>query len=310
MNVKTAFRLLINDRRLFLSTMFGKLNNRGFWRWLSDKTFLRIDYWLRLGRKLDLKNPQAFNEKLQWLKLYDHRPEYITMVDKVAVKEYVAERIGLNFIIPTLGVWEKSEDIDWDSLPDQFVLKWNHDSGSIVICKDKTTFDRDAAIEKLSYGAKVNGFWFGREWPYKGVRPVLLAEKYMEDESSSVLVDYKFMCFNGKSRCCFTCTNRFSEEGLKVTFYDNDWNIMPFERSHPRETTPINQPYSYEKMKAAAEKLSEGLPFARIDFYEINKRPYFGEITLYPGSGYEAFQPEEWDYTMGSWITLPEKKIR
>ena len=306
--INTIKKLLIYDRRGFFNAFFDKLNKLGLLRWLNDETFLRLDYRLKLGRKLNLQNPQTFNEKLQWLKLYDRRPEYVTMVDKIAVKDYVASRIGYEYIIPTLGVWNRPEDVDWDSLPNQFVLKWNHDSGSIVICKDKNTFDRDAAMEKLSYGAKVNGFWFGREWPYKGVKPVLLAEKYMEDESSSVLVDYKFMCFNGQSRCCFTCTNRFSEEGLKVTFYDNDWNIMPFERSHPRETTPLPKPYSYEKMKAAAEKLSEGLPFARIDFYEINKQPYFGEITLYPGSGYEAFQPEEWDYKLGSWITLPDLK--
>lgn len=452
--IKTGVRLLKSNRRVFLRAVFDKLNKQGLLRWVNDATFLRIDYWLRFGKKLNLKNPQTFNEKLQWLKLYDRRPDYITMVDKISVKEYVAKRIGKEFIIPTLGVWSKPEDIDWDALPNQFVIKWNHDSGSIVICNDKKVFDKDAAIKKLSYGAKVNGFWYGREWPYKGVKPMLLAEKYLDcgnnvrtdlidykffcfegepkyiqviqdrrtretidffdinwnhqefiglvDSNSSIchasqipkkpsnldemviiarklskgmqfsridlyeveqktyfgeitlypasglgeflpgewnkiigdmlnlsgvngggykimiindlidmtrvyneLVDYKFMCFNGKVRCCFTCTDRFSGNGLKVTFYDNDWNIMPFERDHPRETTPIQKPYCYEEMKKAAEKLSEGLPFARIDFYEINKQPYFGEITLYPGSGHEAFQPKEWDYTLGSWIKMP-----
>ena len=315
MKIKTAIHLFVNDRRKFLNTVFDKLNKRNMLNWLGDSIFLRMDYWLKFGKKLNLKNPQTFNEKLQWLKLYDRRPEYITMVDKIAVKDYVAKRIGDEFIIPTLGVWERPEDIDWNVLPNQFVIKWNHDSGSIVICNDKSIFNKDAAIGKLSYGAKVNGFWYGREWPYKGVKPMLLAEQYIEDSSNAVLnkgeradlVDYKFMCFNGEVKCCFTCTERFSGHGLKVTFYDNEWNIMPFERDHPRETTPIQKPYCYEQMKKVAEILSKDLPFARIDFYEINKQPYFGEITLYPGSGHEAFQPEEWDYTLGSWITLPEK---
>lgn len=310
----TAVHLIKTNRRGFFDAIFNILNKKGLLHWMRDEAFLRMDYRLKFGKKLNLVSPQTFNEKLQWLKLYDRRPEYVTMVDKIAVKDYVAKRIGDDYIIPTLGIWERPEDIDWNSLPDKFVVKWNHDSGSIVICRDKYNFDRVAAVKKLSYGAKVNGFWYGREWPYKGVKPLLLAEKYIENADGEDkgnepvdLVDYKFMCFNGKVKCCFTCTDRFSGNGLKVTFYDNDWNIMPFERNHPRENTPITKPYCYEQMKEAAEKLSEGLPFARIDFYEIDKHPYFGEITLYPGSGHEAFQPEEWDYTLGSWIDLPSK---
>ncbi len=310
--VITAGRLLLSAPNKFLKAFFDILNERRLLNWMGDKLFLRLDYRLVFGKKLNLNNPHSFNEKLQWLKLYDRKPEYITMVDKIAVKEYVADKIGSEYIIPTLAVWDKPEDIEWDSLPNQFVIKWNHDSGSIVICKDRQAFNKESATNKLRYGEKVNGFWYGREWPYKGVKPLLLAEKYMEDKSTldNDLVDYKFMCFNGEVKCCFTCTKRFMKEGLRVTFYGNDWNIMPFERSHPRETTPIQKPYCYEQMKQAAEKLSEGLPFARIDFYEINQRPYFGEITLYPGSGFEAFQPEEWDYIMGEWITLPEHKLQ
>lgn len=313
-NIKTVAKLLKNNRRIFPAAVFQKMNKLGLLRWLSDERFLRLDFKFKTGKDLDLINPKTFNEKLQWLKLYDRKPEYITMVDKIEVKEYVAERIGADFIIPTLGVWNTPEEIDWNSLPKQFVIKWNHDSGSIVVCKDKDTFDRNAAIKKLSYGQKVNGFWFGREWPYKGVKPKLLAEELLVESGEAAvnsedgLIDYKFMCFNGVVKCCFTCTGRFSEEGMKVTFYDNEWNIMPFERSHPRETKPMQKPSCYEQMKAAAEKLSKDLPFARIDFYEVNNHPYFGEITLYPGSGHEAFQPEEWDYTLGSWLQLPLKR--
>lgn len=278
-------------------------------RLIPDKWYLQMLYMREFNKRLDLKDPKTFNEKLQWLKLYDRRPEYVTMVDKYAVKDYVAKIIGEEYIIPTIGVWNKPEDIDWEKLPNQFVLKCTHDSGGLVICRDKSNLDRNAAIEKLRKGLKRNYYWAGREWPYKNVEPKLLAEELLEDVSNinRGLVDYKFMCFNGNVKCCFTCTNRFSRDGLRVTFYDNDWKIMLFERSHPRETCPIQKPYSYEQMKIAAERLSEGLPFARIDFYEINRKPYFGEITLYPGGGYEAFQPEEWDYSFGSWIVLPKQ---
>lgn len=294
------------------------MNIRKLLQLIPDKPYIQLMFFYHMHRFANLRNPKTFNEKLQWLKLYDRNPKYIQMVDKYKAKDYVADIIGKEFIIPTLGVWEKPDDINFDSLPNKFVLKWNHDSGSVIICKEKKTFDKDAAIKKLRHGQYTNGFWYGREWPYKGVKPYLIAETFLENEPDSRIsleehqisphsdiVDFKFMCFNGKMLCCFTCTDRFSNDGLKVTFYDKNWEIMPFERNHPRETVPCKRPFNFDKMVWAAERLSIGIPFARIDFYEVNQKPYFGEITLYPGSGLEAFQPDKWDEIMGSWLSLP-----
>ena len=296
------------------------MNFRRILQLLPDKPYIQLMYYYHFHRFANLRHPKTFNEKLQWLKLNDRNPKYITMVDKYAVKEFVAGIIGEEFIIPTLGVWNNPDDIDFDLLPNKFVLKWNHDSGSVVICRDKETFDKEAAIKKLRHGQHFNGFWYGREWPYKGVEPCIIAEKLLEvncetrddkiNNKRPDLVDYKLMCFNGKVKCCFTCTGRFSSEGLRVTFYDDNWEIMPFTRSHPREKEPCQRPSSYKKMAWAAEQLSKNIPFARIDFYEVDGQPFFGEITLYPGSGLEAFQPNSWDRIMGEWMELPQKKLK
>lgn len=305
--IKTAARLLINDRRKFLYVFFCKLNERGLLHWLSDKSFLRLNYWLIFGRKINLDAPQSFSEKLQWLKLYDRRPEYVTMVDKIAVKEFVAKRIGPEYIIPTLGVWDRPDDIDWETLPDQFVLKWNHDSGSIVICKDKHTFNKEEAIKKLRYGEKVNGFWYGREWPYKNVKPQILAEKYMEDESGE-LKDYKWFCFDGNAKCLFIASDRQKKNvDTKFDFYDTNFVHLPFTNGHPNSNEEIVKPKSFGQMKELAEQLSLGYPHVRVDFYDINGHLYFGEFTFYHWSGLMPFEPEEWDYTFGSWLNLPSK---
>ena len=306
--IKTGLRLLKNKRRILLKVIFDKMNKYGMLHWLSDSTFLKINYWLNFGRRLNLKDPIVFNEKLQWLKLYDRRPEYVTMVDKIAVKDYVAKRIGSEYIIPTLGIWDRPEDVDWDLLPNQFVIKWNHDSGSIVICKDKQNFDKEEAIKKLQYGAKVNGFWYGREWPYKNVKPQLLAEKYMEDETGE-LKDYKWFCFDGKARCLFIASDRQKKDvDTKFDFFDTNFVHLPFTNGHPNSTGVIEKPKSFEKMKELAEKLSQGYPHLRVDFYDIKGHLYFGEFTLYHWSGLVPFEPETWDYTFGSWLNLPSKQ--
>lgn len=283
-----------------------KASQRGLLNLLSDKQYLKLMFQVRLGKKLDLKNPKSFSEKLQWLKLHDRKPEYTTLVDKHEVKSYISEKLGPEYVIPTLGVWDRFEDIDFDSLPDQFVLKCTHDSGGLVICRDKSSFDKEAAKEKISKCLKHNYYWHGREWPYKNVKPRIIAEQYIEDVSGE-LKDYKLMCFNGEVRCSFICSDRFSEKGLHVTFFDRDWNVMPFERQYPSVKKGFPRPHNYEKMVCLAEKLSKDIPFVRVDFYEVNGSIYFGEITFFPGSGLESFDPEEWDYTLGSWITLPSK---
>lgn len=412
---------------------------------VPEEWYLKRQFKKRVGYSLNLDNPRTFNEKLQWLKLYDRNPLYTKMVDKYEAKKYAADIIGEEYIIPTLGVWDHFDEIDFDQLPGQFVLKCTHDSGSIVICKDKDKLDRKRAKEKLERGLRYNYYYRGGfEWPYKNVKPRIIAEKYMVDESRTELkdykvfnfngepkiiqvdydrfvehkrnlytvdwkyieaaiefatdaghqiprpkrldemlnlasklaadiphvrtdfysiedkiyfgemtffhgsgfekfipeefgaklgncvniqggvilsgngyilivratesctdlTDYKFMCFNGKMKCSFTCTGRNTDRGLYVTFYDRDWKKLPFSRHYPAEQIAMPKPVSYEKMVDLAEKISAPLKFSRIDFYEISGKIYFGEITFFPGNGMEEFSPEEWDYKIGSWIRL------
>ena len=307
-SLKTAIRLLKTDSKAFRVRAVARLSGMKISHIIPDKKFLSMQFRALFNRKIDWESPTSFNEKLQWLKVYDRNPEYCQLVDKFEVKKYVAALIGNEYIIPTLGVWDSFDDIDFDQLPDKFVLKCTHDSGSVVICQNKSSFDVDKAREKLEKKLKRNMFWWGREWPYKNVKPRILAEQFMEDDSGE-LRDYKFMCFNGKVRCAFTCTDRFSGKGLHVTFFDKDWNVMPFERSFPSAKEGVPKPLNYEKMLVLAEKLSADIPFVRVDFYEVGGQIYFGELTFFPGNGMEAFQPEEWDYRLGEWINLPNKEI-
>lgn len=277
---------------------------------LPEEYMLKRMFKERMGYPLNLENPQTFNEKLQWLKLHDRNPLYTTMVDKYEVKKYVAEKIGEQYIIPTLGVWDHFDEIDFDKLPEKFVLKCTHDSGSVVLCRDKANFDKAAAKRKLERGLARNYYYGGYEWPYKNVKPRIIAEKFMVDESSVKLkkdadiTDYKVMCFNGEVHCTFTCTDRRSSEGLKVTFFDNNWNKLPFERHYPSSDKNIEEPKNFQQMKMLAEKLSESIPFVRVDFYEISGNIYFGELTFYPGSGMEEFNPAEWDKKLGDKIHI------
>lgn len=277
---------------------------------LSDKDYLKLRYKSNFHKNINFDNPKTFNEKLQWLKLYDRNPEYTKMVDKYEAKKYIADIIGEEYIIPTLGVWDKFEDIDFNKLPNQFVLKCTHDSGGVVICKDKSKLNIEKAKKKINKSLKRNYYYSGREWPYKNVKPRIIAETYMENEGEEDLNDYKFMCFNGKVNCSFVCTERRSKEGLKVTFFDLNWTKMPFERHYPSSTENIKKPENYELMIKLAEKLAKNIPFVRVDFYEIDGKLYFGELTFFPGSGFEEFTPEEWDKKLGDMLELPkEKKI-
>lgn len=274
---------------------------------LPDKVYLKIIFYRNTGYKLSLKNPQTFNEKLQWLKIYNRDPRLTILVDKYEVKQYVCEKIGGEYVIPTIGVWDCVEEIDFSTLPDEFVLKCNHDSGSIVFCTDKSKFDIAEARKKLTKALSRNYFYAGREWPYKNVKPKIMAEPYMKDADRDYLVDYKLMCFNGKVKCSFVVTDRFTKGGLKVTFFDRNWERLPFERHYPSSHEIIAKPVLYEQMVFLAEKLSENIPFVRVDFYEINGQIYFGELTLSPGGGFEEFRPVEWDRRLGDWLILPQK---
>lgn len=272
----------------------------------SDKIFLKMMYRLRMGKPLNLDKPETYNEKLQWLKLYDRRPEYTMMVDKIAVKDHVKNLIGEEFIIPTLGVWDNPDDIDFDALPNQFVLKCNHDSGGIVICSDKSKLDIAKAKRGLRKALKRRYFYHGREWAYKNVKPQILAEKYMVDESGYELKDYKIFCFNGEPKVMFIASDRSSKtEDTKFDFFDMDFKHLPFLNGHPNSKMPIHKPESFEKMKQLAAKLSAGIPHVRVDFYDINGQIYFGELTFCHWSGMVPFEPEEWDYKLGEMITIP-----
>lgn len=271
----------------------------------ADKAYLKILYKYKLKKKLNIDNPKTFNEKLQWLKLYDRKPEYTKMVDKYEVKQYVKDIIGEEHIIKTLGVWNKFEDIDFNKLPNKFVLKCTHDSGSSVICTDKSKFDIEEAKKKINRYLKRKYFLNTREWPYKNVKPRILIENYMEDYKNEDLLDYKFMCFNGKVKCEFVCSERRSSEGLAVDFFDTNWNHLPFERHYRNLNKKIERPSKLEEMIELAEKLASNIPFVRVDFYEINGDIYFGELTFFPGGGFEEFNPEEYDEEMGSWLVLP-----
>lgn len=271
---------------------------------LDDEKFICRKFERLLGYYPNLKQPQTFNEKLQWLKLHDRNPVYTKLVDKYEVKKHVANKIGSEYIIPTLGVYDTFDKIDFNKLPDQFVIKCTHDSGGVVVCKKKSIFNIEEAKHKLVMSLNRNFYLFSREWPYKNVPRKIIVEKYIEDKSGDELTDYKFMCFNGEVKCSFTCTDRFSNN-LKVTFFDREWNMMPFERHYPRSETPIHKPKHYNEMLEIAEILSHGIPFVRIDLYEANDKVYFSEYTFFPGSGMEEFSPESWDYILGEWLRLP-----
>lgn len=275
-------------------------------RLLPDAVYLKLVYRARIGRPLNLNSPKGFNEKLQWLKLYDRNSLYTKLVDKAEVKPWVAERIGWEHVVPTLGVWDSFDDIDFGALPERFVLKCTHDSGGLAICRDLSTFDMAAARRKIERSLANNYFWSGREWPYKDVRPRIIAEEYLDPAGEQVgLTDYKVMCFGGQARCEFTCTGR-ADGNLHVDFFDTEWNHMPFTRHYPNADVPPEAPERLKDMVAMAERLSEGMPFVRVDFYEVAGQYYFGEMTFYPGSGMEEFDPERWDEELGSWIELPE----
>ena len=301
-----AIHSLLHNRRHFVSACCVRLSFL-----FPDEFYLKMMFWLELRKKLDLDNPQTFNEKLQWLKLYCHRPEFVTMADKEAVKAYVASKIGEEYVVPLLGKWDRAKEIDWDKLPNKFVLKTNHDGGNygIVICKDKQHFDRQKAIRRLNKSLRRNTFLLGREWPYKNIPRKVFAEQYLEDADTSDLLDYKFFCFDGKVKMLYVASNRQEKSGVKFDYFDVNYNHLNIRQSHPNAAVTPPKPKNFELMKELAEKLSVGIPHVRVDFYEVNGRVYFGEFTFFSLGGWAAFHPEEYDYQLGSWIQLPEEKI-
>lgn len=282
--------------------------SRSIARLLPDKLYLSVKFRTHMGYWMDWKNPKTFNEKLQWLKVYDRHPEYTKMVDKVAAKDYVAGIIGEEYIIPTLAVYNSVDEIDFDALPDQFVLKCTHDSGGLVVCRDKSKHDLKAAREKLRKGLKRTYIIQNREYPYKNVPRRIIAEQYMEDNSGE-LNDYKFFCFDGEPKALFVASDRGRKDTeTKFDFFDMEWNHLPFTNGHPNSDKEIPCPPNFDHMKEIAGKLSVGMPHVRVDLYNINGTIYFGELTFFHWGGTVPFNPKEWDYKFGSWIKLPNRK--
>lgn len=275
------------------------------WFLFNEKLYLELLYFFSLNKKLNLSSPQTFTEKIQWLKLYNRKKIYTTMVDKISAKEYVARLIGNEIIIPTLGIWNKFEEIEFNKLPDKFVLKTNHSGGStgIVICKDKSKLDIKKTKKRINSSLRSNCYYTTKEWPYKNVKPKIFAEQFIEDPNESDLIDYKFYCFNGETKYCQVITGRNDKES--IDFYDTEWNHQTFHGLNPKYISrTIQKPMNYEQMIKIANKLSKDIPFIRIDLYNINGKIYFGEMTFFPASGIGVFTPDGTDKMLGDLITL------
>ncbi len=269
-------------------------------KFMPTKPYLKLLYKIKTGKKLNLKNPQSFTEKLNWLKVNEQNYKFTDYVDKIKVREILEEKLGEDIAIPLLGKWERYEDIDFSTLPDSFVLKCNHDSGSVKIIKNKNEINHKELAKFFKARLKMNLFSISREYPYKFVKPMIMAEKYMVPENANDIEDYKFFCFNGKPEIMFIATDR--NKDVKFDFFDMDFNHLDIENIHPSSGKAIDKPLTFDKMKEIATKLSQGLKFVRIDLYEINGEVYFGEFTFFHGGGFWCFKPEEWEKKLGDLI--------
>lgn len=274
----------------------------------SDKLYLRIYYRLCMKKSLNLKKPSTFTEKIQWLKLYNTSPLCTQLVDKFAVRKYVKDKIGEQYLVPLIGVWENFSDINFDDLPNQFVLKTTHDSGGVVICRDKSKFDINNARRIIDKSLSRNYFWKGREYPYKNVKPRIIAEAFMKGEDRGYLVDYKFFCFDGKPKILFFASNRYNEEHTppRFDYYDMQMNHLPVRsKGHLNADRKLKMFPEYLEMQKLASILSEGFPHVRVDLFMSEGHIYFGEMTFHHDGGFVPFIPEDWDVKFGSLINLP-----
>lgn len=291
--------------RRFIFAIFKRIIRKGWLKWMPDPLYLKIYYYLVTGKKLHLRKPSTFNEKLQWLKIHDHNPLYTTLVDKYEVKAYIAQKIGEEYVIPTLGVWNKAEDIDFDSLPDKFVLKTTHDSGGIKIVDKKKGYNKEQIISFFNERLKKDLYMLTREWPYKNVKHRIIAEKYMEENNKLSLNDYKFYAFDGVVKVLMIVTGR-GEDNTCANYYDMNFKKLDLTWGYPQIREEVRKPESFLKMKEIAEVISKGIAEVRVDFYEVDGKAYFGEITFFDGSGFAKFEPEKWDKKFGEWINLPQ----
>ena len=287
------------------------MKSRGLFNWLTDEQYIQLRYWEFFKRKPNLQDPQTFNEKLQWLKLHDRNPLYHVLVDKYAAKEFFKKTIGEEYVIPTIGVWDYFEDIDFSSLPDQFVLKTVHNSGGVIICKDKKSFNIEEARKKIKKWQKMDYYMlFGREWPYKGVKPRIIAEEYLAVLESSELKEYKVFCFDGEPKLILVCKGTAHGDGRSNDFYDMDYNHIPVTVTYPNSKVKETRPPEHDEIISIARKLSTGIPQVRIDTYLADGKVYIGEMTFYHDSGLCNFQPPIFDVEFGKLIHLPGVETR
>ncbi len=297
--------ILTNPCRIFAS-----LASKGKMSWVNDKLALKLIYRGQMGKKLHLKSPQTFNEKMQWLKLYDRNPLYPDLVDKHEVRKYISKWIGEEYLIPELGIWNSFDAIDFEKLPQQFVLKCTHDSGSAVVCRDKGTLDRNATRTHINNRLKRSHYWSGLEWPYKNIPHRISAEMFMSDNSGKGLTDYKFFCFNGEPKYLYISSGLEDHDSAYISFFDLDGNEMNFGRKDYRPFPhKVEMPENFEEMKKMAAILAAKINncFVRVDLYNINGKIYFSEFTFTPCGGYMPFEPESFDLEMGKLLNLPIK---
>ena len=291
------FKFLFSNPKILVD----KANRRLLWL-RKDEPYLKKLFFRRVGYKLDLDNPTTFNEKLSWLKLYDRSPKYTMLADKFDVKKYVADQVGRDYVVENYVVADKWDDIDFESLPSQFVIKCTHDSGGAIVCRDKKTFNFGEARKKVEGNLGQNWFYSGREWPYQNIKPRIIVDKYLDDHTGNELRDYKFWCFGGKPTYMY-CT--IKGDGVFENFYDMDFNVVEIDHGFPRHKPEFQKPDNFELMKNLATKLSEGIPFVRVDFFDVDGHVYFGEFTFYDWGGLRPFGGD-WDRKLGDLIELPK----
>lgn len=272
-------------------------------RFIPDNLMLKIEYRMKIGKKLNLDSPTTFNEKLQWLKLHDRKPIYTQMADKYGVREYIERKIGKEYLVPIYGCWDSVEDIPFETLPQKFVLKCTHDSGSVILCTDKSALDIKETKKKLKKRLKKNPYWWAREWPYKNIKPKVIAEHYLIDEGHEFLPVYKFFCFNGVPKIIQQIQND-KQENETVDYFDTEWTRLNIKQRFPSSETPVKKPKQLDEMLEIAGKLAEDTCFLRVDLYIINEKILFSEHTFYTDAGYSIFEPESWDKVLGEWIDL------
>src|SRR5690606_404154 len=303
MKIAKAIKLLLTNNKGFIIRFLQK-----YPFFSSDEFYIKKKFEYMMGKPLNLRSPITFKEKIQWLKLFYQEGSLTDLVDKVKVKDFVAKTIGKQYLIPTIGVWDSFSKINFDNLPEQFVLKTNHDFGGVVICKDKKIFDFQGGGAKLNKHLKRNFFSIGREWAYKNVTPKILAEQYLGKLGDDDVKDYKFYCFDGEPKLLLVTSGRQKgHENMKWNFYDINFNPLRLTKSNIASDFNAEKPKNFEVMVELSKKLAVGFPFVRTDFYNIDGEIFFGELTFYPGGGYGKFEPEEWDYKLGSFLNLPMK---